>query len=117
MADMIRCEECGGTWAEEALDPIHDYWSRVDPGGVVPVGQCPNPHCGALCYPPYGYVYDLEQRCAALHDIMSRLLDWEALMGGWEAPVWDEARRLLVQLTQGDEHVGEPAAGESSRLR
>ncbi len=55
MADTIHCEECSGTWAAEHLAPVHDYWSRVDPGGVVPIGQCPNTECGALCYPSYGF--------------------------------------------------------------
>ncbi len=94
-SDMARCDNCGNTWTEEELDPIHDYWGRVDPGGVVPLGQCPNVDCRALCYPSYGYVYDLEQRHTTLRDILTRFLQWEQAMGGWEAPVWDEARRAL----------------------
>ena len=113
MTDMIHCENCDRTWSEEDLEHIHHYWERVEPGGVVPLGQCPDTDCRGLCYPRYGYAYELEQRCAALHDLVSRLLDWEALMGGWEAPVWEDARRLLAQLAQGDERVSEPAAGES----
>ena len=34
MDDIVCCEHCGHTWPAEALDQIHDYWSRVDPGGV-----------------------------------------------------------------------------------
>lgn len=113
MTDMIYCENCGCTWPEDAMEQIHHYWERVEPGGVVPLGQCPDPDCGALCYPSYGYVYTLEQRLAALQDVLARLQDWAAYMGGWEAPVWDEARRLLTRLAQGEEHVSEPAAGES----
>jgi hypothetical protein len=91
---LVYCKRCGHTWPAAALDQIHDYWSRVDPGSVVPLGQCPDPDCGALCYPSYGYVCELEQRLATLQDILSRLLAWAEYMGGWEAPVWDEARRL-----------------------
>jgi hypothetical protein len=81
MRDNIHCASCGQSWAEHDLDSIHDYWGRVEPGGVVPQGQCPNATCQALCYPPYGYVHDLEQQCTALHDVVSRLLDWAAMMG------------------------------------
>jgi hypothetical protein len=97
MRDSIRCDNCGQSWAEHDLDPIHDYWGRVEPGGVVPLGQCPNATCQALCYLPYGYVHDLEQHRAALHDVVSRLLDWAAMMGGWEVPVWAQARRALTR--------------------
>ena len=89
---------CGQVWAAQDLAPISDDWGRVAPGGVVPLGQCPNANCQALCYPPYGYVYDLEQQRTALHDIVSRLLDWAAMMGGWEAPVWEQARRALASV-------------------
>ena len=34
MVDTICCENCGHRWPAEALEEIHDYWSRVDPGGV-----------------------------------------------------------------------------------
>jgi hypothetical protein len=28
--------------------------------------------------------------------MVSQLLDWAAMMGGWEAPVWAQARRVLA---------------------
>lgn len=93
--ETIRCNNCGTVWPEDELDQIHDFWGSVSPGDVMPIGQCPNPECRALCYPPYGYVYGLEQQCASLRDVLTRLLEWEQAMGGWEAPVWDEARRVL----------------------
>jgi hypothetical protein len=98
MRNDIRCNNCGQVWVAQDLAPIHDDWERVAPGDVVPLGACPNPDCQALCYPAYGYVYDLEQRCTALHDIVARLLDWEAAMGGWDAPVWDQARCVLASM-------------------
>jgi hypothetical protein len=97
MSDAIRCTTCGQVWAALDLALIYDYWGRVRPGGVVPLGQCPNAACQALCYPPYGYVYDLEQHRTALQDVVSRLLDWAATMGGWEAPVWTQARHMLAR--------------------
>ena len=66
-------------------------------GGVVPLGQCPDVECGALCSPAYGYVCALEQRLAAMHDVLARLLRWAESLGGWKAPVWEDARRLLTQ--------------------
>ena len=98
MRHNIRCNHCGQVWAAQDLAPIPDDRERVAPGDVVPLGACPAPDCRALCYPAYGYVYDLEQQCTALHDIVARLLDWAAVMGGWDAPVWDQARRALASV-------------------
>lgn len=95
MDALIHCDNCGSSWEAGALGQITHYWERVEPGGVVPLGQCPNTECGALCYPPYGYVYELEQELAAMRDVLTRLLEWAALLGGFEALVWDEARALL----------------------
>lgn len=103
MEDPIRCDNCGRSWRAEVLGQIHHYWERVEPGGVVPLGQCPNTACGALCYPPYGYVYELEQQLHAMRDVLARLLDWSAFLGGFEAPVWEEARLLLAPHDATDE--------------
>jgi hypothetical protein len=96
MRHASRCNKCGQVWAVQDLAPIPAERKHVAPSGVVPLGACPNTDCQALCYPAYGYVYTLEQQCIALQDIVSRLLDWAAAMGGWEAPVWDQARRALA---------------------
>jgi len=101
-ADTARCDNCGPVWALDALDPVHDVWSRVEPGGVIPAGDCPDPDCGALCYPLYGYVYDLEKRLAAVEDVLGQLLAWEQSMGGWEVSVWEEVRRLLGRPSGND---------------
>jgi len=48
-----RCGNCGWTGPESALrcgfTEIEDFWSRVEPGEVVPVGECPE--CGGLAVP------------------------------------------------------------------
>ena len=43
-----ECDNCGMRCAEEDLKPIEHLSMRVDPGGVVPAGECPD--CGALSY-------------------------------------------------------------------
>lgn len=101
MRNAMRCNHCGQVWAVQDLARIPDEMKRVAPGGVIPLGQCPAPDCRAQCYPPYGSVHDLEQQCAALRDVVSQLLDWAALMGGWEAPVWAQARRVLARARPG----------------
>lgn len=111
MRDESHCDNCGQVWAVHALDPIQDDWGRVKPGGVVPLGQCPDVTCRALCYPTSGYVHDLEQHRAALRDVVARLLDWAAMMGGWDAPVWAQARRVLART--GDPVPVADRAGEA----
>jgi hypothetical protein len=44
-----RCDNCNWEGGAEELKPIRDLASRLDPGGVVPSGECPE--CGALAYP------------------------------------------------------------------
>lgn len=46
---MSICDGCGDLVADGELEVVRRPGERVDPGGVVPSGQCPG--CGALCYP------------------------------------------------------------------
>lgn len=45
------CDNCGHVWLQIELDDISDFWARVEPGGTVPSGQCPDTDCASLCYP------------------------------------------------------------------
>lgn len=47
--EMTVCDDCSACRAEGDLNYIMDYHERVEPGGMVPSGECPD--CGALCYP------------------------------------------------------------------
>jgi hypothetical protein len=44
-----ECDNCGKVWPADKLGGIEDLTQRIEPGGVVPSGECPE--CGALCYP------------------------------------------------------------------
>ena len=46
--DLCACDDCGWTGALEETQPIYDFWSRVEPGGIMPAGECPR--CGVLAY-------------------------------------------------------------------
>lgn len=47
---MNKCDNCECTGEPEIeLADIPDLFQRIEPGGVVPSGECPE--CGALCYP------------------------------------------------------------------
>jgi len=43
------CANCNIHWNLEDLKPVQDLFQRIESGGVVPSGECPE--CGALCYP------------------------------------------------------------------
>ncbi len=47
--EMTVCDNCSACRAEGDLNYIADYHERVEPGGIVPSGECPD--CGCLCYP------------------------------------------------------------------
>lgn len=49
--DLHRCDDCGVKWEREQLTEIKDIEQRIDEGGMVPSGECPDELCGALCYP------------------------------------------------------------------
>lgn len=46
---MNRCDNCLKLWPDSKLRPIAHLGERLEPGGTVPSGECPD--CGALCYP------------------------------------------------------------------
>jgi hypothetical protein len=51
---MLVCNNCGRKYARETelrhvFPDIPDLLVRLDPGGTVPAGECPE--CGALVYP------------------------------------------------------------------
>lgn len=52
--ELLVCGNCGKSWTDYELEhqfpDIPDLIERIEPGGVVPAGECPT--CGALVYPP-----------------------------------------------------------------
>lgn len=45
---LTSCDGCGAPWHISHLKESRDLAFRLDPGGEVPAGDCPD--CGALCY-------------------------------------------------------------------
>jgi len=48
VTDRCRCANCLSECSQDELDTIDDIGMRIDPGSVVPAGQCV--HCGCLSY-------------------------------------------------------------------
>lgn len=50
---MVECDNCSRRWDETTLKvrfpDIPGMMERIEPGGTVPAGECPE--CGALVYP------------------------------------------------------------------
>ena len=83
------CDNCKKQWQREMLCEVKDFFQRVEPGGVVPSGECPA--CGALCYP--------------IEEIPKRVKEWfqEA---AWIYPKHDKS--FLELLTRNlKNHFGE----------
>lgn len=49
--DEYRCANCDTVYPFDSLNPIQSFHERVEAGGEVPAGECPDDDCGALCYP------------------------------------------------------------------
>lgn len=45
---LTQCDNCRSLWSLDRLAPVDRLAERLDPGGVVPAGECPE--CGALAY-------------------------------------------------------------------
>ena len=53
MKSTIQCQLCDKEWRENQVIPLEnvpDLLQRIDPGEVVPFGECPDPECGGLCH-------------------------------------------------------------------
>jgi len=46
---LHKCDNCSKIFDAIDLKDIEDLSLRIDAGGIVPSGDCPD--CGALCYP------------------------------------------------------------------
>lgn len=67
---LCECANCGLHTLADNLLPPHDIWSRIQPGEIMPHGDCPD--CRAFCYP----VKELKKRPPlAIFSAMERLLD------------------------------------------
>jgi hypothetical protein len=54
MADAkFRCQDCQAVIEEKDLKDLTRVFCRVEPGDVMPHGECP--HCGAACFPVKEY--------------------------------------------------------------
>ena len=107
MKERHRCDNCGETFSEEVLEAadklglhvIDRLTERIDPGGIVPSGECPD--CGALVYPAdYRFVprwfEDLLRELVKIRDERRRMPvneEYERL----EKELWEKARKLLKE--------------------
>jgi hypothetical protein len=44
----VACANCDFKGDFDDLAPYRDFWSRIEPGGEMPAGDCPE--CGAFAY-------------------------------------------------------------------
>lgn len=44
----VKCDDCGWTGTTDQTDEVSDIEQRLEAGGEVPAGECPD--CGALAY-------------------------------------------------------------------
>lgn len=46
---MTECQNCGRLASENGIEPvIGDIWARVEPGEIMPAGECRS--CGGLAH-------------------------------------------------------------------
>lgn len=80
-AQLVRCDDCDWKGTEDQLGKtlceIHRLWERIEAGGIVPAGECPE--CGSLAYlliaeecaPEVSITHRLDEA----HDKLSALLE------------------------------------------
>lgn len=47
-APAVKCDNCSWSGTADQTGPARDLWKRMDPGGPVPAGECPE--CGCFAY-------------------------------------------------------------------
>lgn len=64
-----RCDNCSKEMDEpfKELSELRDLSERLDPGSVVPSGEC---ECGAFCYP----IQEVNSDWSKAHDMLSDLI-------------------------------------------
>src|SRR5207249_6288956 len=100
----VACANCEWTGTESQLREISDFWGRVDVGGEMPAGECPecqalayledNPHSKHAQQPQQTHAYTLHA-LHTLYAVLAGLIEWDARMGGHEAQCWDRAREAM----------------------
>jgi len=100
------CDNCQGVYATDEIKPVKDLEQRIEPGCMVPSGECPK--CGALCYPKDAVVPAVYIRVhggmvqgvlATTPDIAIEICDTDILDGGVEdAEVIAETKRMDEEL-------------------
>ena len=65
-----KCDNCGIVWTGDELERIEDIENRIDPGSIVPSGECPE--CGALCYPVETDSYEFLSACKDIMKYVDR---------------------------------------------
>lgn len=52
---FVECDNCSHVYEEGVgyipLEDVEDLLERIEPGGLVPAGECTQEDCGALVYP------------------------------------------------------------------
>ena len=52
--ELYECADCGTLWREHSLESAHDLGERFEDGCPMSHYECPDPECGALCFPAEG---------------------------------------------------------------
>lgn len=109
-----RCDNCDAADLKAGdLEMITDIQERLDPGCIVPAGQCP--HCGALAYyqdehAPGWTAQSIGHRLAHAHEQATATLDKaEAFIAGFEDDEMQEGIPALLAEIRAFTH---PHTGE-----
>ena len=123
-----QCQACDTLWTEEQITPLEevkDLLLRIDPGEVVPSGECPDPDCGALTHLTGR---DGEDREVGMMPDMRQAYDRWLDAHGQHHPVWDDdqlrgwlnenhPRWMFLMGDELDAVLGEAMEDESADVR
>ena len=120
MMPNATCQNCGWTGPADRCGPLVDLWERVQPGDVMPAGECPECRAAAMLdetpAPAVGEprLQPVCNRCGGTDFMVDAFACWDIDAQGWElhstyeANAWcrgceGEASFSMKPVTAGDE--------------
>ena len=102
----VACQNCEWTGGENECDEMRDVWSRVEPGDVMPAGDCPKCGAAAMLKVETAVAPAPETHGKALYPLKVSDMDFDFMIGKLNSAL-NDMRSIdpSVRRTRAENHV------------